>query len=457
MENKLYSCILFLLFSCCLSAGAQDTTLCNANFNVSVSGNQATFQAVDTHGNIQHYWNFGDTTSAGFNSNLSAAYHTYSHSGVYTVIHIIRDSLGGTCFDSSARSVTVNTTPSCTIYLQAQRDTFNAHYYDFYAIIDSSGGVHDSITWFVNDSYAGTGPTLLHYYFSGGLYTVCARLITSTGCMSSQCQQIQVAGVDSCRLNPSFSYVADSSHPQRIHFTPSPDSSGYSYFWNFGDGYVSADREPVHDYVFGGSYNVSLTVAKHTGMDSCQSTVTEMVYVTGRPSCSISFTYTRDASNPNEVIFNAVDSAGLDSLTWVIVNLADSLHPVQLYGQMPSYVFPDSGCYWVMLSATTPWGCQRYSQQTICMDSIPSAARNFINSYPNPAAHEANLNFNLTRANTVRITVFNSMGNPVLTTIVAGNMGQNHVALPISNLPRGVYYVQIQSGNETRRSKFQKL
>ena len=459
MENKLYTFILFILFYCFLSARAQDTTRCNPNFGVYTLGSQATFAAVDTHAHIQHYWNFGDSSTAGFNSNLAIAYHNYSHSGVFTVTHIIKDSLRRGCFDSTAQSVSITIPPPCAVYVQVERDTFDHHIYNFYASYVISGGVHDSITWYINDSLVGTGPSLLHYYLSGGLYTVCAKLV-SRPCRAENCQQVMVEGADSCGISPSFGYVADSSNSRHIYFIPVPDSSAYSYLWNFGDGSYSTVRRADHYYSYGGNYKVSLTVTKHTTrLDSCQSHVNQEVYVNGAPpvTCSISFTYTRDPSNPNEVTFNALDSAGTDSLTWLVLNLADSLHPAYLSGHTPTYIFPDSGCYLVLLSATTPSGCQSSSQQTICTDSIPLSARNFISSYPNPAASEANINLNLTKDNTVRVTVFNSMGNQVLTKIVAGNKGPNHITLPISSLPKGIYYVQIQYGNEISRSKIQKL
>jgi PKD repeat protein len=456
MENKLYTFILFALFSWCLSASAQDTTHCNPNFGVYSLGSQANFAAIDTQAHVQHYWNFGDSTHAGFNSNLALTYHNYSHSGMFTVTHIIRDSLGGGCFDSTSQSVTITIAPPCQVYFTAQRDTLDHHRYNFFASYPISGGIHDSITWFVNDSLVGTGPSLLNYYFSGGAYTICVKL-TTTGCQAEQCQQILVGTTDSCGINPSFGYVADSSLPQRIRFIPLPDSSSYSYLWDFGDGTFSTVRHAVHDYAYGGYFTVSLSVTKHNGLDSCMSHTSGTVYVAGRDTCTISFTYTKNPSNPYQITFNAQDSTGLDSLTWRIINIADSLHSVFLSGHNPTYVFPDSGCYLVQVSAITPGGCQSSSQQMICTDTLPSNAISFISSYPNPAASQANLNVNLGSDNTIHITVFNSMGNQVLTTVVAGNKGQNHVALPISNLPTGIYYIQIQYGNEIKRSKIQKL
>jgi len=461
MGNKFYPLLLFTLFSGLLSARAQDTTHCNPRFGVGISGSHATFQAIDTQRSIQHYWDFGDSSTAGFNHNLLTVSHTYSHSGTYIVKHIIRDSLGGGCFDSSIQYISVNISPSCQISFQPMRDTVNHHFYNFSASYTISGS-HDSIFWFVNDSLVGTGPTLLHYYFSNGVYTICAKLTTSVGCQAEQCNQISVGSdstgngnTDSCGIHPSFGYVADSSNSQRIHFIPTPDSVAYSYLWDFGDGTSAIGREPYHTYSSGGYYTVTLSVTRHSGVDSCRSTATGTVFVTGvaKDSCKISFTYTRNPSMPNEITFNAQDSTGLDSLTWVVTRMADTAY---LYGHTPTYIFPDSGCYQVLLMMLTPSGCQSSSQQTICTDTI-TTGNNFIASYPNPVVSMTNLNLNLANENIIHISIFNSTGKQVQTSVVAGYKGQNHITLPISNLPTGIYYVQIQYGNETRRSKIQKL
>jgi PKD repeat protein len=341
------------------------------------------------------------------------------------------------------------------------RDTLNHHYYNFSSSYTTSGG-NDSISWFVGDSLVGTGPTLLHYYFSAGVYTICAKLTTSTGCQAEQCNQIAVGtdssgngNTDSCGIHPSFGYVADSSNSQHVHFIPSPDSVGYSYLWDFGDGSSVVAKTTDHTYFAGGYYNVTLYVTRHNGADSCRSSAVRTIYVAGvaKDSCKISFTYTRNPSMPNHITFNAQAGTSLDSLTWIVTRAADTAY---LSGPTPTYILPDSGCYQVLLIALTPSGCQSSSWQTICSDTTP-IVNNFISSYPNPVVDQANLNLDLAGENVIHINVYNSMGKQVQTSVIAGYKGQNHITLPIGNLPTGIYYVQIQYGNEVRRSKIQKL
>ena len=60
--------------------------------------------------------------------------------------------------------------------------------------------------------------------------------------------------------------------PMTVHFTgaASGGTGGYSYSWNFGDGSVSAAKDPVHEYVTAGEFAVTLTVtdsSSQTAMD----------------------------------------------------------------------------------------------------------------------------------------------------------------------------------------------
>jgi hypothetical protein len=81
----------------------------------------------------------------------------------------------------------------------------------------------------------------------------------------------------------------------------------------------------------------------------------------------------------------------------------------------------------------------------------------FISSYPNPATSQANLAVTLDKAATIYVRVYNSMGSQILSTSQSGYPGSNTIVIPVANLPKGIYYVQIQYGNTILKSKIQKL
>lgn len=67
----------------------------------------------------------------------------------------------------------------------------------------------------------------------------------------------------SCQKNPVASFSVDTTTPevgQSVFFTNESDNAD-SYDWDFGDGFGSNERNPVHYYTATGPYDVSLIVA----------------------------------------------------------------------------------------------------------------------------------------------------------------------------------------------------
>jgi hypothetical protein len=345
MENKLYTLIpgagaarcvrkavvLLALFSGFFSARAADSARCSAQFFAYAQGtSQYIFQAVDSLAGVQHYWNFGDSTSVGY-GNYVIVTHTYSHPGNFTVVHKVRNLTTG-CQDSSTELISVGAPPpSCSIDFHYSHDstTPNSPYY-FYAQPFLAGATADTVSWFIDGTPAGMGDTL-HRYLSPGTYTVCVDLSTNLGCRSQSCQTIQVR--ESATTVP-----PDSTRP-----TP-PDST-------------------------------------HTPPDSTRPTPPDSTHTP------------------------------LDSL----INRPDSNFHVT--------------------------------------DSLPG----YQPSYPNPATTTAHLDIRLNSSSMIYIRVYNSMGSQVKQISVSGYPGDNHLSVPIGGLQQGIYYIQIQYGNEIRRSRIQKL
>jgi len=290
---------------------------------------------------------------------------------------------------------------------------------------------------------------------------------SAAGCYDSSSRSVFVHILqDSCGSPISYSFFADSANRQTIHFIPSPDSVGYAYQWDFGDTTTSFQRTPIHHYsnVPSAYYNVTLTVSRSVGTDTCRSVASMLIFVQGSvpdsggaPNCSIHFTYTRNPDRTNEVYFHAQDSSGRDSLIWTIMPVSDSLHMVYLTGPSPNYTFPDSGCYIVRLAAIDTLGCQSFDVRQICIDSIPGGGSNLIMSYPNPASDVANIDLKLTRDQPIHINIYNSMGTLVQTKTVAGSGGVNHISLATAGLRKGIYYIELEYGQQIRRTRIQKL
>jgi len=68
-----------------------------------------------------------------------------------------------------------------------------------------------------------------------------------------------------------------------------------------------------------------------------------------------------------------------------------------------------------------------------------------------------NLTVNLPSYTRVDIQINNSMGVLVSSRQVSGLPGANRITIPVSNLPTGLYYIEVQYGTTILQGKFQKL
>lgn len=69
-----------------------------------------------------------------------------------------------------------------------------------------------------------------------------------------------------------------------------------------------------------------------------------------------------------------------------------------------------------------------------------------VNLYPNPASWNANLVVNAKENSTVEVSICNALGQKVADQNASLHVGQNSLALPVSSLKSGVYFVNISDG-----------
>jgi hypothetical protein len=469
MKNNVYTFI--LLIFCCgwFAASAQDSTAaCNAQFAASVSGNTASFWASDSAAGVRHFWNFGDTSQVGYGA-YAYVTHTYSHPGTYRVTHLVRDSAIG-CFDSSSQLVTIGAPPpQCSItFIYSHDSTRPGQPYYFYAQPYLAGAAADTVTWRINDTIVGTGDTLVRT-LPYGASTVCANLVTSSGCQSQYCQTIHVGDTTTpppppqCSVNVTYSH--DSSQPAQpyIFFAQASlaGATSDSIIWKVNDTIVGIGDTLVR-VLHNGNNIICANLVTDLGCRS-ESCVAIMVGDTTTtpppPACSIGFTVSHDSTQAGQpYTFNAYPSIGAatsDSITWKVNDTTAGT------GVSLTRTFAP-GTYSVCANLVTNAGCtSTYCQTIFVTDSMPSTppdtTAQLIRSFPNPAYSFTNVLLRLDNATMIYIRVYNSMGGEVEQKTVSGYRGVNIVKVPLGSLQQGIYYIELQYGNEVKRSRIQKL
>ena len=153
-------------------------------------------------------------------------------------------------------------------------------------------------------------------------------------------------------------------------FTGEPvGGQGATFFWEFGDGETSLEKNPTHDFGSNGSYEVCLTV-ETKGDEYCYDRICKQVQV-GGGGCQAFFIFNENG-NPGELCFldNSQFLGNVTSWNW---NFGDGSASVQ--EQNPCHIFPCDKTFFVTLQIETSDGCSSAITQPVWVNSNSCCAK----------------------------------------------------------------------------------
>ena len=288
------------------------THSCKSNFfsykNDSISSSIYAYRFLSTSSgdNLNNWlWNFGDSTS----STEEQPLHKYNQSGKYKVCLKVSSTENNIilCEDTYCSEVNVEgivPPPKCSAYFTYSfRNPINdsievlpvkGKTIAFKDMSKAANNINYYLIWDFGDGNTASEQNPIHY-FNPGSYNVCVTMSTtgdsSKYCTDTYCQTILIADhSDSCHA--SFTYSSDTSS---YHFTDLSTGKIIIWNWQYGDGNTSAEKNPSHQYLYAGTYNVCLTVTNDSL--TCIDVMCKSVYVKGKPgNCDISFNYYTDST-----------------------------------------------------------------------------------------------------------------------------------------------------------------
>ena len=377
---------------------------CDAQFTTASAGPNALFfvsvSAPDSL--LSHYWNFGDGTS----STLANPPHTFANCGTYTVYHAtqtINPNGVVVCQDSAWQTITIacNTPCSAQAFFSSSNVNNQPNVIEF--INGSTTGAGQVVcNWIFGDGSSITTQNLsnqTHVYNASGLYNVCLVVVsgvlgTTNVCRDTFCinVQVQVPNPTPCNLTANFvSSVAPSGNVVAFTNTSVNFSPGDSIIWNFGDGSMGYDVNPVHTYTASGTYTVCLRLVRNiTGAPPCASEVCHTVVINNSVPCNLLPNYTIQTlpNQPNTVVFTnttAPNSAGA-VVTW---DFGDSTTAT---GNIVSHTFTQPGVYTVCMHVQTSNTCFADSCGTVVINVPNPNPCNLVPTFNvNPAPDQTNV------------------------------------------------------------------
>ncbi len=200
-------------------------------------------------------------------------------------------------------------------------------------------------------------------YEEPGFYSVTLVATNSSG--SDEWTQIDIVQVQE-PPEPAFSFELIGNF---ISFTNETAEDVNSFFWDFGDGNVSAAENPLHEYINDGSYTVTLTVDSDCGVFE----VSQVVDFFIPPTAGFNLDFS-SGCNPLVVSYSNSSSSNTVDILWTF----EGGIPETSTEENPIVTYATPGSYDVSLVATNANGQDElYESNLIEVEASPLAEFDF--------------------------------------------------------------------------------
>lgn len=298
-------------------------------------------------------WNFGD----GNTSTTQNPSNPYATGGSYTVTLIVNTATG--CTNTSTQVLNISPIPVAS---------FTANplcYIDSVTFTNTSSIPSGSISgysWNFGDGNTSTLTSPNHYYAAAGNYTIMLIATSSSGCIDTTTQLMNMQPAPKADFTSSGN-CANST----ITFTnTSVVVAGTSPAWNwaFGDTTSSTLQNPVHVFNLGGAYNDTLIVTTAAG---CADTIAKPLIIDPTPVVSFSSNAMCYVDSVRFTNTSSISSGSISSYSW---DLGDGTITAI---QNPVHFYAASGIYNVTLIAFSATGCNDTLTMPVNVQPAPTA------------------------------------------------------------------------------------
>lgn len=309
-----------------------------------------TDQSSDPDGEIvQWLWDFGD----GSTSEVQSPSHRYTNDGTYTVTLQVTDDRGAS--DETSQEIKVsNVAPKAAFSFTPEKPTD----LDTVQFTDASQDPDGEIVkwlWDFGDGSTSDIQTPSHRYADDGEYVVKLTVTDDDGAEASTSQTITVSNV---APTANFNYTPEKpTDADIIKFTTDvfsdPDGEIVKWSWDFGDGTISSEQNPEHQYQDDGRYEVTLIVIDD---DDVQSEATKLIKVWNAPPVAY-FSFTPERPTIDDLIQFTDKSYDPSPTGYIVFWGWDFGDGTELTGQQnPTHRYIVPGTYTVTLTVIDEQG-----------------------------------------------------------------------------------------------------
>jgi len=261
---------------------------------------------------VNYFWEFGD----GATSTEQNPVHFYQEPGFFEVCLYIESP---DCYDVFCNEIIVEGGGGeCYAEFSWQVDEdMNVQFFDW------SYPTPEEWLWDFGDGETSTEQNPNHQYVEPGDYEVCLHIYNSfVGCDEIVCNVVEV-GVPG-GLNASFEYMQDSTNFFMLYFFDTSTGNPGDWMWEFGDGTMSNEQNPMHTFNGPGTYLVCLTIMDESGQAStyCEEIMLDGSFISGIDELENELVINRVFPNPsNDFVNLEINSPFNSEIELTLINL----------------------------------------------------------------------------------------------------------------------------------------
>ncbi|MFN3341684.1 MAG: PKD domain-containing protein [Flavobacteriales bacterium] len=279
---------------------------------------------------------------------------------------------------------------------------------------DASTAVGGVTAWswnFGDGSPLSTTQDPTHLFNTSGTFNVTLIVTSGNGCRDTLTQTVNVHHLPQPAFLTSYPCLNGGTSFQDLSSVMNSTITVWS--WTFGDGGVSANQNPTHQYPASGSYSVTLTVTSALG---CSSSVTQNTNVLPGPNAA--FSVSDNSVNQFETVVFTDQSTPAGQITSWLWDFGDNSSQVNT--QNSSYAYNGSGTYIVTLVVTDNNGCIDTARNTVIVFLPPDIPNAFT---PNGDGSNDFLQIFGGPFRELELNIYNNWGQVIYTTTDATDCG----------------------------------
>lgn len=227
-----------------MSGFAARVVIPDFNFEILCAKEILTFEEAfrDTLENITDYrWDFGDGTILEGPVPIPVTTHVFEKGGIYPVTLTVINSFSG-CGNSKTKMVTVIKAP----VIDFSYDTICARSEMSFTNLTTEGeGSIESYSWQFPDGSTVNTKDASFYFEEPGNFPVSLIATSSVGCIDTLTQSVYVKPAPVAGVEITVPFV-EAYIP--VQFYDDSEGDIISYYWDFGDGTTTTERDPIHTY-----------------------------------------------------------------------------------------------------------------------------------------------------------------------------------------------------------------